>query len=143
MKKRRFHTEESKKKMSESHKGKHHSKETREKMSNGLIGNTNGLGKYRENNNSWKGGFINNGRGYISFKIPEGCRFSCMKNNDGYVYLHRLVMAEFLNRPVTDEEVIHHKNEIRTDNKIENLKLFKNDTEHLTYHKKLKGGILR
>jgi len=140
MKKESFHTEETKKKMSESHKGKHHSKETIEKMSKGLMGNINGLGKYREKSNSWKGGFVNGGGGYISFKAPEGCRFSCMKNNDGYIYLHRLVMAEYLNRPLDNKEVIHHKNEIRNDNRIENLELFENVTEHFTYHKKIKEG---
>ena len=93
------------------------------------------MGKYRrEKNGKWKGGFSNNGNGYLLFKIPEGCQFSSMKNKYGYIYLHRLMMAEYLQRPLRPEEVVHHKNEDITDNRIENLKLLKNKGEHNGLH---------
>ena len=104
--------------------GKHHSEETKQKIREA---NT------REKSSSWKGGF-KNGNGYISFKVPEGCRFSCMKDSQGYVMISRLTMAAHLGRPLIDEEIVHHINGIKDDNRIENLGLFKDDNEHKAYH---------
>jgi hypothetical protein len=59
--------------------------------------------------------------------------------NDGYVYVgkipqHRLVVEEYIGRKLTKEERIHHLNEIKSDNRIENLMLFPNDKEHIKFH---------
>ena len=49
---------------------------------------------------------------------------------------HRLVMEEKLDRYLTEEEVVHHKNRIRNDNRPSNLELFKNVGEHTAFHAK-------
>lgn len=55
-------------------------------------------------------------------------------DRQGYILEHRIVMEKFLGRFLTKEEVIHHRNEIKSDNRIENLFLFPNDELHRCFH---------
>lgn len=58
-------------------------------------------------------------RGYVEVWMPD----HPMAQKNGYLMEHRLVMAEHLGRPLERGEVVHHKNEDKTDNRIENLEL--------------------
>ena len=56
---------------------------------------------------------------------------------NGYVPEHRLVAEKFIGRYLTTE-IIHHIDFNKKNNKIENLMIFPNQTEHMKFHTKLK-----
>jgi hypothetical protein len=76
----------------------------------------------------WKGG-IRYYSGYIATYKPD--HPYC--NKAGYVMEHRLVMEKAIERYLLPKERVHHINHIKKDNRIENLMLFKNDSEHTKY----------
>lgn len=111
-------------------KGKKMSEETRQKV----IKNSAMRGKKPAN---WNGGKrIENG--YIMV-LKKNHPF---RKKDGYIKRSRLVMEKHIGRYLTPEEVVHHKGvkylidsvKNKQDDRIENLKLFKNNSEHLKFH---------
>lgn len=61
------------------------------------------------------GKYIDN-KGYVKILRPEH-----PKNIRGYIYEHRAVMEKYLCRRLENWETVHHINEIKTDNRLENL----------------------
>lgn len=60
--------------------------------------------------------------GYRGVAVPPELRH--LVNGDSHTTEHRLVMAQHLGRALHPDEVVHHRNGIRTDNRIENLELW-------------------
>ena len=72
--------------------------------------------------------------------VPKSCKFFCMSDKKGYVFVHRLTMAAFLQRPLEPGEIVHHINGDIADNRIENLRLLKNQGEHIGLCYRLSNG---
>jgi len=73
---------------------------------------------------NWNGGRSKTPKGYVLVKIYPDNPYYSMANRYGYVYEHRLVMAQYLGRCLKVGEQVHHRPPgIKDDNRIENLKL--------------------
>jgi len=79
-------------------------------------------------NPSWKCGRVIDRNGYVLVPTPLGHPFG---RSIGRILEHRLVMEEKLGRYLKPEEVVHHKNACRLDNRIGNLELCENNSLHL------------
>lgn len=76
-----------------------------------------------KNHGSWKGGRII-ANGYVRVWLPREHRFfQTMAVRDGYVFEHRLVMAEVLGRPLLETESVHHIDGDRLNNDPKNLQI--------------------
>lgn len=138
MKKGLKHTEESKRKMSESRKGKKHwwhfkiaqknkgqkrTQEQKKRISQGHKGKpskTKGKPRFSirgKKHPNWKGGRKKQ-NDYILIYKPEHPSAKW-----GYILEHRLVMENYLGRYLESWEYVHHKNGIRDDNRLDNLEI--------------------
>lgn len=69
--------------------------------------------------------------GYVAVYVPD----HVSANKEGYVMEHILVMEAHIGRHLSSDEVVHHINRNRSDNRLENLRLM-NKREHARMHMK-------
>jgi hypothetical protein len=120
-------TREYRLKLSKAHLGKKLSEQHKLRISVSVKGKNKG-----SKNGNWIGGRVKNCRGYIEVLSPEHPH----RTNKGRVAEHRLVMEKHIKRYLKPTEIVHHINEIRDDNRIENLALFSNKGTHTNFHRK-------
>lgn len=86
------------------------------------------------NNYHWSGGTKKHSGGYVLVYAPDHPH----RDRNGFVLEHRLVMEKAIGRILDESEIVHHKNLIKDDNRIENLQVM-NREEHARLHANLKG----
>ena len=95
-------------------------------------------GMYKgEDNPRWNGG-IKIVKGYIHVYKPKH-----PFNVQGYVQEHRLVIEKHVGRYLKPKEVVHHINGIKNDNRVKNLMLLKNESEHRKLHRAERSSAWR
>jgi len=89
------------------------------------------MGKQRigKNNPNWKGGIKEEG-GYIWIFSP----FHPHARRN-YAKRANLIMEEHIGRYLLEDETVHHKNNNRKDDRIKNLQMCKNRSEHMSIHR--------
>lgn len=82
-----------------------------------------------EGNPNYSGGKYIDDKGYVRLLMPDHPR-----NIKGYVYEHRIVIEQYLGRQLNPWESVHHINEVKCDNRVENLYLC-TAKEHSAIHR--------
>ena len=80
-------------------------------------------GKIKERSGTWNGGRKQNHSGYVMVHLYKDSPYFSMADANGYVFEHRLVMAEHLGRCLMNYEIVHHRDSIKSHNEITNLYL--------------------
>lgn len=76
--------------------------------------------------------------GYVLIRVGKEHPLADVR---GYAYEHRLVASRSLGRWVLPVEQIHHRNEIKTDNRPENLEVCDDLAEHRVHHRKVRHDL--
>lgn len=95
-----------------------------------------------KNHYKWKGG-KHKSNGYIFIRIfPDDPFYPMVASTWSYLPEHRYIMAKYLNRCLNSNEIIHHLNGVRDDNRIPNLGIVtRSNHSHHTLQKLLQKRI--
>ena len=122
-KRRKPVSEEERRNRSRANKGKVISEAQRQKISERNSCHFNGMNGY--------GHTKAHSKGYVLAYAPDHPH----AHADGYIMLHTVLMERAIGRYLTENEVVHHVNHDRADNRIENLRLM-DKKEHMSMHMK-------
>ncbi len=83
-----------------------------------------------EDHYRWNRDQLLSSHGYIKVRVSADHHLA---DPNGYAYEHDLVAEQMIGRELAVDEVVHHKNKVKTDNRPENLAVMKKD-EHARQH---------
>ena len=84
---------------------------------------------------NWQGGRKTDRHGYVHIKVEASDPLAIMRDSQGYVPEHRLVVARALGRPLTPSEHVHHIDQERSHNALENLVPLQGVANHNRIHR--------
>jgi hypothetical protein len=93
-----------------------------------------GQSQIGSSNPSFTGGRHKADTGYIRVLAPDHHE----SDSRGYVFEHRLIAEQTIGRRLRSGEVVHHLNQIKHDNRPENLQVMPSQAAHLALHRELK-----
>lgn len=103
------------------HKGRKFSAEHCRNISEGKASKFDGMNGYGKPKKT--------ANGYVIVHAPKHPR----AHKDGYVFFHTVLMERAIGRYLYENEVVHHINHVRDDNRLENLQLM-DKHEHMSMH---------
>jgi len=92
---------------------------------------------------AWKGGRYIDKAGYVYVRVSPDNFFYPMVGSTGYVFEHRLVMAQHLGRCLQPWERIHHKDGVKDHNEYSNLKMTTAGSHSLEHSKGYRDGYTK
>jgi len=81
-------------------------------------------------NHNWKGGICKHQGNRILILYPS----HPFADKHGYIRRSHLIMENRLGRLLLPTEIVHHVNNIKDDDRIENLQLFESNSAHAKHH---------
>ena len=82
-------------------------------------------------------------------RAPNGSGYVCKVHGYRYIYVdgvkvgeHIVVMEKKLGRKLRRGEIVHHRNETKTDNDPDNLVLYASQSQHIKHHY-AEGSVLK
>ena len=89
--------------------------------------------KYNKENNDEYKNYVFTGK-YLAVLLPN----HHMSRVDGYVYIHQLQAEKKLGRKLNKGECVHHIDENKYNNELDNLMVFKTIADHTAFHNNAK-----
>jgi len=90
------------------------------------------MSQKREKNPNWRGGKSITSHGYVLIRVGTDHPLADVR---GYAYEHRVIAEKMLGRPLKPNEIIHHKDGDKTNNRPENLQVVTGNAGHHVHHR--------
>lgn len=78
----------------------------------------------------------------IRAKAPKDGKYKSYPKYHGR-HAHRVVAEQKLGRPLIPGEIVHHEDENKANYSQDNLLVFENQSQHISYHLQKRGGALK
>ena len=82
-------------------------------------------------NANWRGGRITTEHGYTKIQVGKG---HPLADPNGYAYEHLIVWVSAGLPPPSRSKILHHRNEVKSDNRVENLTVITRAAHILEHH---------